>query len=267
MSDNFKNNFLITGITRAVFVGKNEYPQERVVFKNQVTHNELIYNFTGKNTVCFNGKIMNVEENMIRFLPKGENREYIVKNQKIGHGPECIDIFFDTDSPVTDEAFVMKCNNSEKVGNLFKKLFTVWVSKNDGYYFECISLLYKIFAEMQKTNYIRQSQYDAIKPAINYIENNFLEKKISVPLLAEKCRISESYLKKLFVKKFGVTPVKYVIQMKINYACDLLSSERYSISEVAEMCGYDNVYYFSRQFKEYVGTSPTLFMQRYKSSK
>ncbi len=267
MNDYFNGDFRITAIERAVFVGKNEYPQERVVFKSQLTHNELIYNLAGRNTVYFNGKVMNVEENTIRFLPKGENRQYIVENKKDDAGAECIDIFFDTDLPVADEAFVVKCNNAERIGNLFKKLFAAWVSKDDGYYFECISLLYKIFAEMQKTNYIGQSQYDLIKPAIIYIEKNFLNEKISVPFLSERCRISESYLKKLFIKKFGVTPMKYIIQMKINYACDLLSSERYTISEVAQMCRYDNVYYFSRQFKEYIGISPSVFIQRYKSSK
>ena len=146
-------------------------------------------------------------------------------------------------------------------------MFAIWVSKNDGYYFECISLLYKIFAEMQKQNYIPQNQYNLIKPAIKYIEDNFLKGKISVPYLSDKCGISEVYLKKLFIKKFGIPPTKYTIQLKINHACDLLRSKQYSVSQVAELCGYDNVYYFSRQFKEYVGTSPSVFVEKYISSK
>ena len=79
--------------------------------------------------------------------------------------------------------------------------------------------------------------------------------------------ILERYLKKLFIKKLGVSPIKYIIQLKINHACDLLHSKRCSITQVSELCGYDNVYYFSRQFKEYTGTSPAIFIERYKSSK
>ena len=259
-----KQDFIITGINRVILVGKNEYPQNRIVFNHSALSSELIYHFDGKSTVYFNGKVLEIEENTIRFLPKGEVREYIVDKHIRG---ECIDIFFDTDIPLSDEAFVIKITENTTIANLFKKLFAVWVSKNDGYYFECISLLYKIFAEMQKKNYIPQNQYDLIKPAIEYVEENFLVNKISVPFLADRCGISEAYLKKLFIKKFGMSPIKYIIRLKINHACDLLRSKQYSITQVAELCGYDNVYYFSRQFKEYVGTAPSVFVEKYISSK
>ena len=120
---------------------------------------------------------------------------------------------------------------------------------------------------MQKKNYIPQNQYDLIKPAIEYVEENFLVNKISIPFLADRCGISEAYLKKLFIKKFGMSPIKYIIRLKINHACDLLRSKQYSITQVSELCGYENVYYFSRQFKEYVGTSPSVFIEKYISSK
>lgn len=256
--------FIITGIGRVILVGKDEYPTMKTSFTGDLNYNELIYHLSGKSTVYFNGKVLETEENTIRFLPKGENREYIVERKERG---ECIDICFDTDLPLSDEAFIVKIAENTTIVNLFKKLFSIWVSKNDGYYFECISLLYKIFAEMQKKNYIPQNQYDLIKPAIEYVEENFLANKISVPFLADHCGISEAYLKKLFIKKFGMSPIKYIIRLKINHACDLLRSKQYSITQVAEHCGYENVYYFSRQFKEYVGTSPSVFVERYKSSK
>ena len=120
---------------------------------------------------------------------------------------------------------------------------------------------------MQKESYIPEKQYKAIKPAIDYIGENFLKEKISIVELTKLCQISESYLKKLFIKKFGVSPIKYTIQLKINYACDLLKSEQYTVSDVSERCGYSNVYFFSRQFKEYMGLTPTEFINKYVSSK
>ena len=120
---------------------------------------------------------------------------------------------------------------------------------------------------MQKEIYIPEKQYKAIKPAIEYITENFLKDKISVTELAKLCNISEPYLKKLFIKKFGVSPIKYIVQLKINYACDLLKSKRYTILQVAVNCGYSSISFFSRQSKEYVGISPTQFIDKYKSSK
>jgi AraC-like DNA-binding protein len=210
------------------------------------------------------GYLISAMSDDLNFATAGENKEYIVEREEYG---ECFDVYFDTDVPIFDEAFVLNVKNSIKIENLFKKLFSVWVSKNDGYHFESMSLLYKIFAEIQKENYIPQKQYDAIKPAIVYINENFLKKKISVSELSALCGISESYLKKLFLKKFAVPPIKYIIQLKINYACDLLRSNLYSITQAAEICGYSDPHFFCRQFKTYMGITPTEFVSKYKSSK
>lgn len=264
VGDYMDQDFIITGIGRVIFVGKNEYPGKKIQFDGPLSNNELIYHFNGKSTVRFNGKVLYVEENTIRFLPKGENKEYIVEKESPG---ECIDVFFDTNIPISNEASSIKICENTIIANFFKKIFAVWVSKNEGYYFECISLLYRILAEMQKQKYISKNQYNVIKPAIEYVEENFRGSKISVSYLANKCGISEDYLKKLFIKKFGMAPKKYIIQLKINHACDLLRTERYSITQVADLCGYEDVYYFSRQFKKYIGVTPSVFEKRYKSSK
>ena len=52
-----------------------------------------------------------------------------------------------------------------------------------------------------------EKQYKKIKPAIDYINENFTNGKLSVGKLSAICGISESALKKLFIKKFGVPPV------------------------------------------------------------
>ena len=258
------NKFAITDIKRVILVGKDEYKETVTTFKHNLCSNELIFKLSGESTVFFNGKQLDVKKDTIRFLPQGEIHEYIVKRKERG---ECIDIFFNTDIPVTNEAFVLKLNQSEKIKSLFKKIFSVWVAKGDGYYFECVSIIYKIFAELQKKNYIPESQFNSIKPAIDYIEKHFLDKKITAEELTLCCTISYPYIKKLFIKKFGVPPIKYSIQLKINYACDLLKSEVYTISQISEICGYNDIYFCSRQFKEYMGLSPTDFINKYKSSK
>lgn len=258
------NNFLITKIHNVIFIDKDEYTDMEVDFTRDLPCNELIFQLSGSSTVYFNDKELNITENCIRFLPKGKCTKYVVK--KIVRG-ECIDVFFDTDIPISHDAFVINNINNAKINNLYKKIFSIWVSKNNGYYFECMSLINKIFAEIQKKNYIPENQYFQIKPALDYIENNFLAKKITIPFLAKKCGISESYLKKIFIKKFGIPPSKYIIQLKINFACDLLRSELYNITQISEKCGYSDIYYFSHQFKEYIGISPTEFSHKYKSSK
>jgi len=258
------NNFLITGIQRVTLVDKYEYPENTTRFRSNLAHNELIFHFSGFATVYFDGKVLQTPPNSIRFLPKIAASEYVVERQEWG---ECILAAFETDAPISDEAFVLNVTNSDVLGALFKKMFSVWVSRRDGYYFECMSLLYKIFSEIQKQNYIPQKQYNTLKPAIEHIEKHFLDGKISLQQLADLCSVSLSYFKKLFFKKFGMPPSKYIIQLKINYACDLLRTDIYSVTEISEMCGYADIYFFSHQFKKYVGVPPQDFANKFKSSK
>ena len=262
--DDMNTPFVITRLHRVILIEKNEYKEKSTSFKCDYCKNELIYHFSGKSNVIFNGKKLETSPNCIRFLPAGEVHEYTV--ERIVRG-ECIDVFFDADVPIAEEAFILKIKQNEKIANLFKKVFSVWVAKGDGYYFECVSLLYRIFAEVQKQSYIPKAQYSHIQPAVEYIKKHFLEQKITAETLCSCCDISYPYIKRLFIKRFGVPPVKYAIQLKINYACDLLRSERYSVSQVADVCGYPDPNFFSRQFKKYVGCSPTEFMKKVKSSK
>lgn len=258
------NDFIITEIARVIFVGKDEYKEPVSSFISDLSYNELIFFLSGKATVKFNGKTLTDTENSVRFLPKGRNFEYTVERESSG---ECIDVFFSADCPISNEAFVLNPSQSDALCALFKKLFSVWVSKKEGYYFECVSLLYKIFSELQKQSYLPENQYNAIKPAIKYIEEHFLESRLSMEDLTAQCTVSYSYLKKLFVKKTGLSPKKYIIQLKINYACDLLKCNKYTVSKISDMCGFLDIYYFSSQFKRHMGISPTEYIEKCKSSK
>ena len=256
---------IIYDIKRIVFVGKNEYPETKIVFHSKkLFYHELIYHFSGIATVAFNKETLTTAPNTIRYLPKGDCERYTVERKERG---ECIDVVFSSNIPLFEKAFVLDVKN-EKVATLFKKIFSVWVQKDEGYRLECISLLYKILAEMQKTSYLPDSQYFKIKPAIDYIHKHFLNQEpITANTLTSICGISYSYIKKLFTLKYKVSPKRYISQLKMNYACDLLQHRERTISQIAEICGYSDIYTFSHQFKKEFGISPTQFIKKYKSSK
>ena len=258
-------DFNITNIHRVIMVGREEYPEKVTDFtKNRICHNELIYNLSGHSRVLFNGKELINTPGSIRFLPVCDLYEYRVERIERG---ECIDVFFDTDIPISDEAFMLDTSKRESLEPLFKKLFCSFVAKDDGYRFECMSLLYKIFSELEKSTYIPDSKFKLIKPALDLIQSDFLERDIKIGELASVSGISETYLKKLFCERFGVSPKRYIIQMQINHACELLRLDRYSVTHISDMSGFSDAGFFCRQFKKYMGITPTQFIKKYKSSK
>ena len=73
------------------------------------------------------------------------------------------------------------------------------------------------------------------------------------------------YLRKLFKKEVGVTPLEYMTGLRMKKAEGMLSSawrRDYSVAEVAEMCGYSDPLYFSRVFNKHFGCSPSAFAKR-----
>ncbi len=75
------------------------------------------------------------------------------------------------------------------------------------------------------------------------------------------------YLRKLFQKEMGLTPLKYMIDLRMKRAKSMLAAawtREYSVAEVAENCGFSDALYFSRVFKKYYGCSPTEFLKQRK---
>ena len=73
------------------------------------------------------------------------------------------------------------------------------------------------------------------------------------------------YLRKLFKKEMGITPLEYMTRLRMRKAEKLLSAMRnreYSMAEVAQMCGYEDALYFSRVFKKTYGCAPSNFNQK-----
>jgi len=73
---------------------------------------------------------------------------------------------------------------------------------------------------------------------------------------------TDNHFRKLFREETGVTPTEFVTIRRIDKAKDLfrLFQDRIPIKEIAWQCGYQDPYYFSRQFKKHTGVSPQQFV-------
>ena len=107
---------------------------------------------------------------------------------------------------------------------------------------------------------------DEIEQAIRYMRQNF-DKKIDMDELAERVFLSHSGLIWKFKQELNTTPSDYLRILRLRYAKQLLLNYSYSITEISELCGYSNPYYFTNAFHRYFGMSPSEFRKHYLKKK
>ncbi len=101
------------------------------------------------------------------------------------------------------------------------------------------------------------SMHPSVRKIIEYIHNNYTDTDLSMQLLAEKFQMNDCYLSSLFHKETGVNLNSYISIYRLKMGMQLLTTTQDRISEVSYRCGYNNPSYFSEQFKNYFGITPS----------
>ncbi|MHB8962175.1 MAG: helix-turn-helix domain-containing protein [Saccharofermentanales bacterium] len=94
--------------------------------------------------------------------------------------------------------------------------------------------------------------------AAEYVRNH-LNKPLTVQEIARSIPVSESYLSTVFRRSTGGSLSRYISELKLEHAKELLLTGRFSVTEIAEALGYSNVHYFSTQFKKVFLITPTQY--------
>ena len=128
-----------------------------------------------------------------------------------------------------------------------------------GWKFHCMELLYSLlhrFSRDQAHRLGSDRKYQKIRPALLKIARDFAE-PLDCAALAALCGISISSLNRLFRETTGRSPMQYLSDTRIEYAKNELTRGTLSISELAEQCGFADIYTFSHAFRRATGTSPS----------
>lgn len=97
------------------------------------------------------------------------------------------------------------------------------------------------------------------------IIRNYSRPDFALDVFIREMPFHYDYLRKLFKKEVGISPLEYMTNLRMKSAETLLTAmwtNEYTISEIAQMCGYENSLYFSRVFKKHFGCSPSNYVKR-----
>ena len=98
-----------------------------------------------------------------------------------------------------------------------------------------------------------------LHPAVRFAQAHLearLQQALTLGSVARAVGVSASHLSALFARQCGVGPMGYLQRLRMERACWLLSNPYLHIHEVSEACGYQDVNYFTRLFRQSLGISP-----------
>lgn len=146
-------------------------------------------------------------------------------------------------------------------------IFSMIESKNMSYgkNLYLTGLLYMLLskiAEVQYTKALTTQDDDRkelyVKKSVDFIEKNY-STKMSITDIAGFIGIDRKYLHSLFKLYLKVSPQDFLINYRVNKACELLQNNKLSIQSVSHSVGYEDALLFSKIFKKIKGTSPKKF--------
>ncbi|OAB36047.1 AraC family transcriptional regulator [Paenibacillus glacialis] len=102
------------------------------------------------------------------------------------------------------------------------------------------------------------SQHSLTEQVISFLSEHYQESK-SIESLSLQLNYSPQYLSRKFKEKTGLSPIEYVIRLRLEKAQCLLLTTDASLQEIARNVGYPDLFYFNRLFKKYMGIAPGKF--------
>ncbi|MFW5829631.1 MAG: helix-turn-helix domain-containing protein, partial [Planctomycetota bacterium] len=95
-----------------------------------------------------------------------------------------------------------------------------------------------------------------IRYAILHLQQN-ISRPLSVPALAAQVRLSASRFAHLFTEETGVSPMRFLDNLRLEQARQLLLADHQSVQAVALQVGFKDPFHFSRRFSERYGQAPS----------
>lgn len=105
---------------------------------------------------------------------------------------------------------------------------------------------------------------ELIHVAVNYIKNNF-ERDIALADIAKFVFLSPSYFTRAFKEEMGISPINYLLKIRVERAKELLVETQWKISDIALSVGFANQQRFNEIFKKYAGATPLQYRKGSKS--
>ena len=101
----------------------------------------------------------------------------------------------------------------------------------------------------------------AFAELVQYLNANYTQKH-TLDSLSRQFNLGANYICNLFSRHLNTTLTRYITELRMKAALQMMQVPGKAYKEIAIDCGYSDYYYFCKVFKEFYGASPTGYMRR-----
>lgn len=153
---------------------------------------------------------------------------------------------------------------------LCDELHAEFMQKRNGYQVECLALLTRILVRLSRAYASMAAPLPQtlvrLDSVLQWVEQNYAE-PMTLELLAAKAHMSARTLTRCFKDSFAMSPMNYVIDVRLRRAEQMLSGTDSRVKDVAPKVGFEDASYFARIFRKRTGLEPSAYraLQRKKT--
>lgn len=152
---------------------------------------------------------------------------------------------------------------------LFLRFIREYTFKSPGYEARTLELFYAILHRIEQDSKFNRKSYrqrQRIAPSVTYIEEHFRDSEPDLEMIAALSGMSPVWFRKNFTEVYQISPLQYIINLRILAAKSLLVGTDAGMAEIAEKSGFSDVFYFSKMFRKKTGMTPGEYRAKYSDS-
>ncbi|HSI85479.1 MAG: helix-turn-helix domain-containing protein [Candidatus Methylacidiphilales bacterium] len=214
---------------------------------------ELVYYVAGNGQSTAGERIWPVHRNALMVIPAGVLHDQVNRTNMTSI---CIGMQGSDLEPFAG----LQEDTGGLIGPLMRSVLEEVKSKRPGFESIVKGILWELQGQVERV--AAENQAPLRKEAIVHKALEIIRRHdgpLSVSDLANRLYISRDYLRHLFSEYAGQSPIRYILESRIDKARALLLDPNLRVGEVAERCGFENTYYFCRLFRKVTGQTPTEF--------
>ena len=220
----------------------------------------------GKGTLHIDNREFAVEKGCIFFIPENTSAFYVASQSDPWQYSWCAFLGRRASSfkyqfmAVAPEKYVIRNVDTEKYAKVIRKAAVLEGSSTANYFYSK-SVMYEVLAMFaaRPNNTLRVPHVPDMAERIKFQMDSRYTDKLLISDIARDLGIHPNYLSRVFRDRYGISPKKYLDDLKLSRATNLLITTEMPISAISASLGFEDQMSFSKAFKKKYGAAPSRY--------